>query len=424
MPLMIPPELPSYNDSLPLPSYSCELANGEQRLDYTPRSRAERLRPSGVFIKTSGELSVVLNGQEEDATIPVFGRRAVISGTILLCQRQLKSIREIVLKVEGRLDSAFYDGGRRSIKLIGNCYTLWSHLTSQEPCLPQIQFSITLPSTFQDGDHLPPSYHVQHSVPYLLVQSAYQLRFIVTRVRHQTLNSIWPKKQCIIVPFKYVPRTAAPQPMVNTPCLFSSVKTSPEEWHQTVTCLRMRPNVQMGPIICHLFVPAGRIYGLTDTVKFHVQLTGLAYALHTLFSGTDHADSVSPATKTKKSFIRVILLRQVSVVIREEKSFVNITLGEGTIWPIPPDLSSCSATCRPSQCRESNIDWEGEVRCRSDVTVGGFNAANVQVKDFIVVSISPPTLTSSLLEHQVNVPVKLVTDSFSDSITQMDSAVI
>ena len=55
-------------------------------------------------------------------------------------------------------------------------------------------------------------------------------------------------------------------------------------------------------------------------------------------------------------------------------------LGEGTIWPIPPDISSCGATCLSSQCPEGNIDWDGEVRCRSDVTVGGFNAANVQVK--------------------------------------------
>ena len=57
-------------------------------------------------------------------------------------------------------------------------------------------------------------------------------------------------------------------------------------------------------------------------------------------------------------------------------------MGEGTIWPIPPDLTSCGATstCRSSQCREGNIDWDGEVRCRNDVTIGGFHAANVQVK--------------------------------------------
>jgi len=102
-------------------------------------------------------------------------------------------------------------------------------------------------------------------------------------------------------------------------------------------------------------------------------------------------------------------------------------LGEGTIWPIPPDLTSCGATstCLPSQCRrEGNIDWDGEVRCRSDVTIGGFNTANVQVKDFIVLTISPPTLTSLLLPLKLVVPVRLVTDSCSDVITQMDSGAL
>ena len=92
MPIDIPP---GYSDSLLLPSYSCQLANGEQRLDYTPRPP----RPSAVYIKNIGDLSILLNDQEENATIPSFGRRAVIGGTILLSERQLDSIRKIVLKV-------------------------------------------------------------------------------------------------------------------------------------------------------------------------------------------------------------------------------------------------------------------------------------------------------------------------------------
>jgi hypothetical protein len=94
----IVPELPSYIDSLTLPSYSHQLTNGEQRLDYTPRPLA-RLRHSAVYIKNSGDLSVVLNNQEENIAMPVFGRRSLISGTILLSQGQLDVIREIVLKV-------------------------------------------------------------------------------------------------------------------------------------------------------------------------------------------------------------------------------------------------------------------------------------------------------------------------------------
>ena len=92
-------ELPSYNDSSPLPSYSPQLASGEQRLDYTPRLHSTHSRTGAVYIKNVGESSIVLNNQEEGAIIPVFGRRAVISGIVLLCQRRLDSIRKIVLKV-------------------------------------------------------------------------------------------------------------------------------------------------------------------------------------------------------------------------------------------------------------------------------------------------------------------------------------
>ena len=120
-------------------------------------------------------------------------------------------------------------------------------------------------------------------------------------------------------------------------------------------------------------------------------MAGPSCSLYTLFSGTDldrvaSTDSDSYTDKNnlenRKSFIRVTLLRRVSAMMRGAHSYSDSILGEGTIWPIPPDLTSCGATstCRSSQCCEGNIDWDGEVRCRNDVTVGGFHAANVQVK--------------------------------------------
>ena len=108
-----------------------------------------------------------------------------------------------------------------------------------------------------------------HELKLLFVK--YQLRFIVTRIRHQKLQDMWLKKQqyvylltivsfpfinfllSIIIPFEYVPRTRAQRPIVATPCFFSSVKTSPEEWHQAISCLETRsPDVEMGPILCHV----------------------------------------------------------------------------------------------------------------------------------------------------------------------------
>jgi hypothetical protein len=176
--------------------------------------------------------------------------------------------------VEGKLECRTSLGGSRSTNLINNSYTLWSHMTSEGPCLPQIPFSTTLPCTFQDGNDskdLPPSYHIHiHKLEELFVKSAYQLHVIVSRVRHEKLQDIWLKKQqyvylttqtachsinlrrSIIIPFNYLPRTRAPRPIVATPYFFSSVKTSPEEWHQALTCFEMRRTVEMGPIVCHV----------------------------------------------------------------------------------------------------------------------------------------------------------------------------
>lgn len=111
--------------------------------------------------------------------------------------------------MEGKLDSLSSRGGSWSIKLVSSCYTLWSHQTSQEPCLPQVPFSITLPCTFQDGDEsfsLPPSYHfIEHGIQSLLARSTYQLHFIVTRVRYQKLDRIWPKERQYV----YLPTLAS-----------------------------------------------------------------------------------------------------------------------------------------------------------------------------------------------------------------------
>ena len=100
--------------------------------------------------------------------------------------------------------------------------------------------------------------------------------------------------------------------------------------------------------------------------------------MYTLFSGTDLDGKEK---KSQNSLIHVTLQRRAVAMIQGLDACIDSILGEGTIWPIPPDLTSCDATntYRSLQCHEGNIDWDGEVRCQSDVTVGGFHAANVQV---------------------------------------------
>ncbi|PPR07802.1 hypothetical protein CVT26_014987 [Gymnopilus dilepis] len=421
-------ELPSYSPSSPSPSYTCQLGSGERLLEHTPQSRTSR-HPTSLFVKKAGRTTVILNDQEDGATMPSYGRSATISGNLFL--EQSESIVEVVLKVKAKLDTTMSEGGGMSIKLIDDSYTLYSQSssrTSKLPCPDQIPFTVRLPATFDHSGKtypLPPSYSLNHfSLPSLIVRSSYTLHIVISRIRHKKLE-IWPKTKQILVPFTYSPRTRANRPILPSPCFFSSVKTSPEEWHQAITPLKTRPNTQMDPIYCHLFVPAGRIYGLGDTIPFHVQLSGNICALQDLFSGAEldrvvSVDSDTTVVSSKNSrpqrssstpLLRVSLLRQVSVSMRQANSWKNSTLGEATLWPIPPDLSSCCSST--SQCREGHVDWEGEVQANGDITVGGFEAGNVHVKDFISLVLTPPNpLKSPWLQLQITIPIRLVTDSF------------
>lgn len=91
-------ELPGYPSSVSLPSYSCDLANGERRLQHTPRLASFR-RPTSVYSKKSGRLTISLEEQEAGVAVPSYGRQALINGCLSLEGRE--SVLEIVAYVCG-----------------------------------------------------------------------------------------------------------------------------------------------------------------------------------------------------------------------------------------------------------------------------------------------------------------------------------
>ncbi|KAH9480603.1 hypothetical protein JR316_0007203 [Psilocybe cubensis] len=426
-------ELPSYSPSIPSPSYSFELACGERLLEQTPRTRSTRPAADSVFIKRAGKTTIVLNDQEEGATIPKYGRQGIISGSVFFDHTE--NIVDVTLKIKGKMDLTISEAGGESIKLVESAYKLWSQSSSpstsrtERPTCPgQLVFSAILPTTFTiEGKQvpLPPSYSVNHyNVPSLFVRCSYTIHLVITQTRYKKMD-IWPKTKQIMIPFNYVPRTRAHRPIIPSPCFFSAVKTSPEEWYQAVTPLKTRPNVQLDPTYCHLFIPGARIYGLKDTIPFHVQLTGNVCSLQKMFSvqleRVLSADSYNTVASKKygeeKPLLKVSLLRQVSVTMKGLKSFKNSIIGEGSIRAIPPDLTACPM----GTCREGHVDWEGELRCSEDIVTGGFDATSVHVKDFISLTLTPPTQQSPLLALQITIPIRLVTDSCDVSSFELAS---
>jgi hypothetical protein len=74
--------------------------------------------------------------------------------------------------------------------------------------------------------------------------------------------------------------------------------------------------------------------------------------------------------------VRVYLLRHVSIETQGSKASRNTIIAEGRLREIPPALNHAAHASQDAV----HLDWEGEVRCGHDISVGGFSASNVVVK--------------------------------------------
>ncbi|KDQ25454.1 hypothetical protein PLEOSDRAFT_1019990, partial [Pleurotus ostreatus PC15] len=431
--------LPEYSPSSPAPEYSDELLLGEERLEHTPRPDRLRPTPTGVFVKKAGRTSIVLNEQEDGVRVPSYGRHAVVSGAI--CLENPSIVEEVTVKLDGRMDLTISEGGSKSHKLVNETYTLWSRkdATAEQPICPySVPFSLLIPSTYEEGDKtrpLPPSFDTAFpGVPGLFAKCIYTLVVTIVKIRHRKMTWL-TKNKTISIRLHYHPRTRPHRPNVSSPCLFSSLKVAPEEWQQATAQMQPRPSSSLTPIDCHLMVPAAQIFGLEEAIPFHIQLTGTIASLRAFLPQSTEVYPLSPIDTTStvdtsatllrlsrsssytppspKPVIRVFLLRQISVQVRGQKAWRNCTLGEGKIWPLPPPAGSMD--CLVPEREEANLDWEGEVRCNRNTMVGGFNAGQLAVKDFIVLALTPPDPHSSpLLEFQYAHPIRFVTDPWTD----------
>ncbi|KAG9022996.1 hypothetical protein FRB95_013869 [Tulasnella sp. JGI-2019a] len=149
------------------------------------------------------------------------------------------------------------------------------------------------------------------------------------------------------------------------------------------------------------------------------------------------------------SYIRVFLQRQIVVTVKGQKVVKTIACGDGKLHRItlddPPTFSDInreqeedtassidednrpqlqrrrtrSLSPRPQHASREGLDyiaWEGHVLPKSDtLTVGGFRATNLWVKDFITLTMLPPNPEQSplrALHHAV--PVRLVSDPWEE----------
>ncbi|KAF9262858.1 hypothetical protein L218DRAFT_367276 [Marasmius fiardii PR-910] len=394
---------PSYPIDIPVlgppPCYSCRLPCGEQVIQET---RSLHGLADGIFKKQSGGVTVILTGQQHDASIPTYGRRSSVNGAVALDHRE--GIAEVTAKLLGQMRVHIPVFNSCTVTLVDQQQTLWSCLSASRNssvCPGTMPFLFELPSFFKDNDSisypLPPSYD-----PSILRQAG----LTGTCKYHLEVKIVsrgigpWTKTKKIDIPLEYMPRSRPTQPSLSESYGFSVLKTTPGEWYQSLTTMHSRSPEKLPPVSAHIFIPDTRVFAYSETIPFYVQLSGSRCSLADL-SGHSPT-SITPPTVT------VHLLRQITLEVNGQKDWRSCALAYGEIHAVSPPISNPACTSQDS------LDWEGTIQVPKQLECPSFFARHLNVKDFIVLSVVPaePAL-ASFGSHRSFVPIKIVTDSWA-----------
>ncbi|KAJ7897808.1 hypothetical protein B0H13DRAFT_2337699 [Mycena leptocephala] len=396
--------LPAYTPSSVVPPYSPEPGHDERRLEHSPRRKVRTF--SGHYIQKSGRDTVVLTAQDEHAEMPTYGRAGLIGGFVSVEDRDMVS--EIILKVKGSIE-LMVSGDCVAKTILDEQYTLWSPEHSNGPCPSDVPFSTILPVCFQhkNATHpLPPSYFASHvGSGGLYAKVCYALAVTVTRARRRKLSFL-ASKNTTVVHFTYCPRTCPASPMPPPASDFlADVKVMPEEWYQVTLTVNPRPKVLLPALDLHVFTPASDAVALGEPIPVHIQLIGLVHALREFLP-----DPNAPGSRAS-SCIEVTLVRQMRLHVRGDVQPTRVITGRAVLHATPP-----SAVDMSWDGTNASLDWAGKLYSNPDIAVGSFDAAVLQVKDFIVVDVLEPAgVKSQFARTRHSRPIRLVSDLLPDS---------
>ncbi|KAJ7143428.1 hypothetical protein C8R43DRAFT_891698 [Mycena crocata] len=289
---------PVYSPSIPCPSYSATPDRNERIVQYTPLPH--RSRPTATFIRKEHNITVVLDGQKENSQLPSFGRGALLTGTLLLESHE--TVAAVTITFQGVLESLSLSHGYSTLKIVDQSSCLYTKNGSQTSCPSSIPFSQRFPSTFENnGLHypLPPSSDITLPGGSFL-KCTFSLTVTVISALHRSASFL-SKERRLSIELEHRQRTRPSRPRIPDPSLFSTIKACPEEWLQLPVDLTNGPNsgpsdvqfdvrLPFPPLNCNqtplcyqLFVPSVGVFGISEIVPFHLQLSGSIYSLQQLF---------------------------------------------------------------------------------------------------------------------------------------------
>ncbi|KAA1469675.1 hypothetical protein DENSPDRAFT_835329 [Dentipellis sp. KUC8613] len=396
--------LPSYAppDLGRIPSYTAEPQSHERRIAHALAYR----RPSADFVKQSklGGVSLHLSAPAGGSSLPVYGTRGPVEGTLELTK--IEGLAYVAVKIEGFLKlKEVAGGGTTSTVLCNETITLWRKGIDPSPCPTQFSFSAVLPTEFSDekGSYsLPPTYEAhlsglpgfQANVEYAVTAIASKNKTVVLGIGATTVTS----------PFTYYPRTRPAQALPPPPLPTSYAPGLQETalWRAHESSLVSRVANSKG-ISCKLYLAKSHVFHMRQPIPFHLSFSGSAMSLASLLPFLP-TQGQSPT----KSCMRIQVLRQTSIDVNND----YILSGSKTeIWRV---VNVGEGTFRRSNDGGDYLTLAGEIRINPDVSVGGFKAGGLWVKDCIVFTITPPdALKGPIGDLRQVIPVRLTTDPYA-----------
>jgi len=306
------------------------------------------------------------------------------------------------------------EGGTASHKLCLSTVS-WTKDELQGPFPSMIPFSLTLPLVFSDGREeypLPPT-HESHlsGMPGFTATIGYMVSVTVVKDNKLSLLSRLGAST-VSTPFIYYPRS---RPAVPLPAMFvmrhapgSASPLDVPDW-ECFTSVMAAKTYSGKDIISRLYVPASRVFCVTQPIPFQLTFSSSAFSLAAFMPLGPKASYLSDKRAT-----RIQLIRQTTVDVRNA-----IILGTKTdIWRTQV---IGEGVFRHAGDGPDWISYSGEIAVSSDVKIGGFKAGGFSVKDYIILTMTPPDPAKAAFRdlRQV-VPVRLTTDAWDVSMEYSD----
>ncbi|KAL5519882.1 hypothetical protein ACEPAG_1542 [Sanghuangporus baumii] len=250
-----------------------------------------RRPPYRMVIQDAG-VTLMLNGQEECATVPEYGRGARVDGTVSFANSS--SITKVEVKIEGHVIVEEVAGnGSSCTPVLSELLVYWdapnrlggygsghasgSFAPQPGSCPHSFAFNATLPTHYTEEDGsacpLPPSFaETLPGIPGFHCNVRYEINIALTRVRDmkvKTLRAQWRRNTVFRVPIEYRPRTRPSQP---APFPTNSDPNKGPITRFMATLDSNTPSVK--PLKAVLYLPNSQITPLSLTIPFYLRVSG------------------------------------------------------------------------------------------------------------------------------------------------------